>query len=530
MGKVDEDSTGLLVKTVEDNTKTTVKEIREKDADVTLKLIEEWGDSVPDFTGEQAKLLSRKLWLTVVPILFTVNLMLFMDKNAMGYATLLGLFEDGHLTQERYNNLQTFFYVGYLVGQVPSHLVFQRIRMSHYITGVTFIWSFLIFIQLAAYNYTALAIIRVLLGITESGVTASIQHTLAMFFTPAEQAPIIQIWWISCLAVGIPGGLIAYGVQFVNGVSPWKVYWSIIGVLTFALSVWSFFCYPDNPATFKLLSVHERVHVIRKVKAATHSSIEQKVLKKYQIVESLKDPVSWLFALHVFLLMLSNNIQFQQNIIFQDLGLTNLQSTIVSIVGAAFSSILAIVGYILLVIFEQQSAHVSSIFCLVSLLGGILAVSLPWSNKIGILAGIFLTNGTGITYIGGLSWSQSSAAGYTKRLSRTVLWFLAYSIVNLFASQIWRSKDSPRFYPAWLIIIIGSWVISPLALEAIRLILWRRNKKRILWIQEVKEGNAEDVIGVVDEIDDSGIVEKREVDVSMLDLTDLENKRFIYPL
>ncbi|KAK6463710.1 hypothetical protein DFJ63DRAFT_285753 [Scheffersomyces coipomensis] len=513
---------------IRDNDK--IKEIKEKDADITLKLIDQYGDSVTPLTPQQENALVKKVYWTVVVMGFLVNFTLFLDKNAMGYATLLGLFQDANLTQESYNNLQTLFYVGYLISQVPSHILFQKIKMSYYITGVTFIWSFLALIQLTVKDFSGLAALRFLLGVTEAGVTAAIQHTIAMFLKPDEHAIINQYWWISCLAAGIPGGLIAYGVQFVHGVAPWKIYWAVIGIFTFILSIVSFFFYPDNPATYRIFTIEERVHIIQRVKEATKSSIEQKVVKKYQVIEALRDPISWLFALHVFFLMFSNNITFQAAIIYQDLGLSNINSTVVSVVSALWSVVLAASGGILLYYFRSQSARVGELYCLISLLGGILAVALPWKDKIGILAGIFLTNGTGITYTAALTWSQSSAAGYTKKLMRTVLWFISYSVINLFAPQFWRSKDKPRYYTAWIVTIIGGWVLAPIVLEIIRHILVKRNKERRLWIQKVESGLIEDTIGYVDEIDDEGNFIKKKVDISYLDLTDIENKHFIYPL
>ncbi|KAK6197354.1 major facilitator superfamily domain-containing protein [Scheffersomyces amazonensis] len=507
-----------------------IKEVDEKYADLTLKLIQDYGDKVQPLTPEQEKKLVHKIYFSVVLIGFLVNFTLFLDKNAMGYATLLGLFQDAHLTQESFNNLQTLFYVGYLISQVPSHILFQKIRLSRYITIVTFTWSFLSLIQLTAHNFSGLAIIRFLLGFSEAGVTAAIQHTLAMFLKPDEHQIVSQIWWISCLAAGIPGGLIAYAVQFVVGVAPWKVYWAIIGAFTFALSLACFFFYPDNPATYKVFTIEERVHIINRVKAATRSSIEQKTVKKYQIKESLRDPVSWLFGLHVFLLMFANNMTFQSAIIYKDLGFSNLSSTLVSIASACWSAVLAIAGGTLLFFFRNQAAHVGTLFCMVALLGGILAISLPWERKIGLLAAIFLSNGTGICYTAALTWSQGSAAGYTKKLSRTIIWFLAYSVINLIAPQFWRSKDKPRYYPAWGLMIAGAWVSSPIVLQIIRYILVKRNKERLIWLKQVEDGLIEDTIGYVDEVDENGNLVRREVDISMLDLTDLENKRFIYPL
>lgn len=505
--------------------------VSKKYADVTLKLFEEHEKEADPLTPEIEKRIKLKTWLFIFPIVFLVNFMLFWDKNAMGYASLLGLFEDADLDQEKYNNLQTVFYAGYIAFQIPSHLIFQRVRLSYYITGVTLVWTLTTLVQLSAKNFSQLVAIRFFLGCFESGVTPCLEHTIAMWYTPSEQAIINPIFWISCVAQGIPGGLIAYACQFVpEGVRPWKVYWSIIGGCSFILSVSSFFLFPDNPATFRFFTVQERIHVIKRIKDATKSSIEQKVIKKDQIIEAVKDPITWLFGLFVFLSMLCNNISFQSAIIYKQLGFSNLDSTLVSVASAGFTTICSIVGSLALAYFRSQSAHVSTFFALVALLGGLIAVSLPLHNSYGILAGIFLTNANANTFISSFSWSQSSAAGYSKRLVRTVFWSVSYGVVNMVAPQLWRSKDKPRYYPAWAVMNVGSWFLAPLVLQVIRFILSRRNKVRLQLIKDIEEGKVDDEHGFVTSYDEDGNEIKTEVDISMLDLTDLQNKRFIYPL
>ncbi|CCH45860.1 putative membrane protein [Wickerhamomyces ciferrii] len=504
--------------------------ITEKHADVTLKLFEEYEASAGELTPELERRIKWKLWTIILPIVFFVNFMLFLDKNAMGYASLLGLFEDADLDQQKYNDLQTIFYAGYILFQLPSHWAFQKFKLSHYISAVTVVWTITTFTTLSVKDFGHLAAIRFFLGAFESGVTAAIQHTIAMWFTPAEQAIVNPIFWISCIAQGIPGGLTAYGTQFVPSISPWKVYWIIIGGLSAILSISSFFFYPDNPATYKYFTVQERIHVIKRIKAATHSSIEQKTFKKAQAIEGLKDPITWLFGIYVFLSMLCNNISFQSAIIYKNLGFSNLNSTLVSVASSGWTTIASIWGSLCLVYFRTQSAHVGTFFALIALLGGIIAVAIPFRYNYGILAGIFLTNSNANTFIMAFSWSQSSAAGYSKRLIRTVIWSVFYGASNLAAPQIWKAKDKPRYRPAWIIMIICSWFLAPLILQVIRFILARRNKQRLQLLQDIKDGKIEDPHGFITSIDEEGNKIKTEVDVSMLDLTDWENKKFIYPL
>ena len=74
--------------------------------------------------------------------------------------------------------------------------------------------------------------------------------------------------------------------------------------------------------------------------------------------------------------------------------------------------------------------------------------------------------------------------------------------------------------------IIVSWAGTPAVLYLIRFILKRRNEERERWAAELSDDERG---GFVEEEEDGRIV-KKKVELAMLDLTDLENKFFIYPL
>lgn len=504
------------------------QEVDKKYADETYDLIQSNGGEVGELTPEKEKKLFRKLLYTVLPIVFIVNATLFIDKDAISYTSLLGGFKDMHLTKQKYNNIQTYFYVGYLVGQIPSHLLFQKLPISKYITLATACWSLISFCTLASHSYAGMSVLRFFLGIVESGITPCVEHTIAMFFTIEEQAFVNPIFWISCLGIDVPTGFIAYGLQFATKWRPWKWYWLFVGIISAIVSIFCYFFYPDNPATSVLFTTEEKIHIIKRIKAQTKSSIEQKVFKKYQFIECIKDPISWLFFLFCIMNMLENSTTYQASIIYTSLGFSNLTSTLLMVVQNGFSTFCGLCGAAALYYFKKQSCLVGACFMIPAFAGAILAVSISYENKAGLLAGIFMTRTNGTAYIMALSLCQATAAGYTKRLTRTVMFMIAYGIGNIISPQMWQAKYSPRYRVPWIIQIIFAWFLSPLVLLLIRYILNKRNKIRL---EILEKGENDDLdYGYIDSVNEEGKVVSKKVDVSMLDLTDLENIRFIYPL
>lgn len=355
---------------------------------------------------------------------------------------------------------------------------------------------------------------------------------MGMFLTPSEAIRAQPLFFISCLASPIPAGFVAYGLLHIpsHAVLPWKYFMIITGGITLFIAVYCWFYYPDNPARAKFLTIEERVHTIRRIHEATKSSIEQKTVKRHQIIETLRDPVSWLFCLTALANQLSNSLAYQQNLLFLAIGVDELGSTLVSAAGGAFATICCVCAFLGMRFVPGQAAFWGAFWSMFSVAGGIGMVTIPWGKKLPLLACNLIAGSTfGITYITALGWNINTAGGYTKKLLRNVMWMVGYSVANLISPQIWVAGDAPRYYGAWIAQIVISWVGAPACMFAIRFILSRRNSERRAWIAE-QEALGNRPVGLIEHVDEDGQKVQMEVDISVLDLTDLENKYFIYQL
>ncbi|PLB49758.1 permease of the major facilitator superfamily [Aspergillus steynii IBT 23096] len=512
------------------STRTPAKTVQEKYADVTLRLIEEHDDEFGPLTEEKEKRLRRKLYWNIMFLLSVINITLFIDKSTLGYAAILGLFEETGISKAQYNNLNSFFYVGYLIGQWPGHYLMQRLPFGKFVSGVIFSWGVIIFLHCVATKYGGLVVLRLLLGAVEAVIVPAMEITLGMFFNRAEQSFLQPILWITCIGAPIPAGFISYGLLHSHvSILPWKLFMIVIGGLTVLLSIWVWFAYPSNPAEARFLSLEEKVQTIRRVHISQQSSIEQKQFKRAQFIEALRDPVSWLFALQAFTLMYCNNLNYgQQNLLTTSIGVSELGSTLVAAAGGGFGVALCVVATVMLKWFSRNLALHSAFWCVLAMAGGIGMVTINWEKKLALLACMLIAENTyGVTYIIALGWTTSSAAGYTKKLTRNGMFMVGYSVGNLVSPQIWVESAGPRYYGAWVSMIVVSWVGTPAILGVVHWILSRRNREREEWAAELSEDERE---GCVEQLDESGQVVRRKVDLAMLDLTDLENRLFVYPI
>lgn len=503
--------------------KNNYKVITSRDADATLQFQEEYDSTVPEITPQQEAKLSRKVTLYIIGFTALVDLLLYMDKATLSYASLFEFWEDTGLDQDKYNNVNTLFYVGFIIGQFPGNYLIQKLPVGRFLFILVVLWTIVIFLHCTAFNYSGVLALRFFLGMVESVVIPLLNVTMGQFLTASEKAMSSPLFFSTCLGVTIPTGFIAYGVMFIDSsVRQWKIFMMIIGGLTFCLSILVFFFYPNNPATAKFLTIEERIWTIRRVQRTTGSSIEQKYFKKYQFNEAIRDPISWMFLTYMLLINLANNLPFQQNLLFTEIGgISNLDSTLVSVASGGFSVICCLIASFILLKVENMSAISNVVWMIPSLVGSIAAIALPWDNKIGLLAVVCMASPVfGIPLIVMFSWNYTSCSGYTKKLTRNAMIMSGYAIGNIISPQIWRGKDAPRYIPAWIVQLVLSFIVAPMIGMAIYMILKKRNKERLATLTE------DEKIGVIQDEDGKDVV----VNVAALDLTDLENKAFIYPL
>lgn len=112
--------------------------------------------------------------------------------------------------------------------------------------------------------------------------------------------------------------------------------------------------------------------------------------------------------------------------------------------------------------------------------------------------------------------------GRIQEIYRNAMLLIGYNIGNIIPPQLWRASDGPRYVPAWIVRIVLFFFLSPIIALVIWYILWRRNK--------VRKQNSPLLGATKGFIDNGPNGELEEVDAALLDLTDMENERFIYPL
>lgn len=119
----------------------------------------------------------------------------------------MGLREDVHLKGQQFNNLGMLLFVGFIVVEVPTQLLAQRIsRLGLYLGVNTVLWGITAACHAACTTYAALAVMRTLLGAFESCIGPIAVLIVAMWYKKSEQGRRIS-WFYAMLTFGLLPGV-----------------------------------------------------------------------------------------------------------------------------------------------------------------------------------------------------------------------------------------------------------------------------------------------------------------------------------
>ncbi|KAJ5112775.1 hypothetical protein N7532_000820 [Penicillium argentinense] len=205
------------------------------------------------------KKLLRKIDFLVMPLIVVIYLMNFIDRNNYAAARLQGLEDHLNLTSERYQAGLGIFFVGYILGSIPSNQILNYTgRPSLYLGLSTCAWGLVSALTALVQSYGGILGCRLALGFVEAPFFPGVLFYLSKWYTKTELSMRMSIFYIGSLIAGALGSLIAagilHGLAGKNGLPGWRWLYIIEGVITVVLGLLVVFMLPEFPHTWKSLS------------------------------------------------------------------------------------------------------------------------------------------------------------------------------------------------------------------------------------------------------------------------------------
>jgi MFS family permease len=208
----------------------------------------------PDALQEMSSRAASRRWIRIIPVALVMYTIAFIDRTNISLA-LPRISRDLHLDPQQAGTVAGIFFWGYLALQIPGGHLAKYWSPKKFISVLLVAWAtFAVGCGLVR-TYQQLLILRLLLGVAESGVFPATLILLSHWFSRAERAR-ANAFWLLCLpgAVIVASPFSGWMLDHWN----WRVMLIAEGSLPFLwLAIWLAFI-QDHPADARWLPDRER--------------------------------------------------------------------------------------------------------------------------------------------------------------------------------------------------------------------------------------------------------------------------------
>ncbi|ETI23680.1 hypothetical protein G647_05483 [Cladophialophora carrionii CBS 160.54] len=405
-----------------------------------------------DYSGAHKKTdpkeiqLVKKLDRWIMPTLWIMYWLNYLDRNAIALARINDMEEDLGLTSTQYQTCVSILFVGYLIGQVPSNMILTRVRPSYYMSFFMALWAVVSTLTALSQNFTGLLLTRFFLGVTEAPYYPGALFMLSIFYTRKEIATRISILYTGNILATAFAGLIALGIFELDGkagLEGWRWLFIIQGIATFVIALGAVFTLPDHPLSTKWLTAEER--------QLAHERIERDTVGGKAgtstfagLLEAARDPKLWLFAFMQHMHLAANGFKNFFPTAVETLGFNQTITLVLTCPPYLIAGIISILWSASSGKFNERTWHITSAKA-VAVFGFVLGCATlntgaRYFAMVVFAIGTYAVNSIILGWVG-------STCGQTKEKKASSL-----AIVNTIANAsfvwtpyLWPSSDEPRY-------------------------------------------------------------------------------------
>ncbi|RMJ11856.1 hypothetical protein CDV36_008496 [Fusarium kuroshium] len=422
--------------------------------------------------------LVKKLDMYLMPILWIMYFLNFLDRNAIVNGKLNGLDKDLGMVGSQYNTCVSIFFVGYITGMIPSNVLITRIRPSWYMSGWMMAWAIVSSLICVVKSYHGMLACRLILGMTEAPFYSGACYLVSLFYNRKETATRLAIFYTGNLLASSFSGLIAAGV-FAGldgryGLEGWRWLFLIQGVITVCVAVIAFFMLPNAPLQTRWLNQEER--------QLAHSRISRDTTEKRLATgswsglwDAVKDYRTWIFALQGNLHLSANGFKNYMPTAVKSLGF----NTTITLVLTCPPFLIATATSILVSYSSgrrnERTWHIT-ISKLIASIGFAVATG---THNIGAryFAMVLFVGATyGVNNIN-IAWTSATLGQTDEKKAAAIA--IVNTLGNLsfvYTPYLWPDSDAPLFRLAMIASIVFSMGVVAMA-WGMKFVLKRANKK-----------------------------------------------------
>jgi len=250
-------------------------------------------------SADVATVTLRKITLRLIPFLFILYIVAWLDRVNVGFAGLQ-MNADLGFSSAAFGFGSGVFFLGYCLFEVPSNLILHRVGARRWIARIMITWGAISVGMMFVRSALAFYVLRFLLGAAEAGFFPGIVYYLSQWYPEAQRARAIAGFMTAVPVSGVVGGPLSGALLSLNGVlglAGWQWLFLVEGLPAILLGLIVLVYLTDRPDTAHWLSSAEKDWLISKLAAGRNSRSEHST----GIVGALTNPTIWQLGV-IFLL------------------------------------------------------------------------------------------------------------------------------------------------------------------------------------------------------------------------------------
>ncbi|CAG5141296.1 uncharacterized protein ALTATR162_LOCUS907 [Alternaria atra] len=282
------------------------------------------------WTKEEEQKLVRKIDLFLLPTIWLMYLLSYMDRTNIGNAKIAGMADDLGLSSDQYSIALVVFFVTYVVFEPPSNMLLVRLKPSIYLPIIMIIWGALTCCMAVINDFKHLVVLRIFVGVFESGFAPGIILIISSWYKKDEQSKRFGVYMSAAILSGAFGGLLAGaitgGMEGTGGLRGWRWLFIVEGAATIVWAVAAYFILLDFPANTKRLTDRERAIAIARLREGgvrTHVEGEERMGKAKSFRLAVMDWRTISFILGYMVIVGSSTLSYFYPTLMTGLGYTD---------------------------------------------------------------------------------------------------------------------------------------------------------------------------------------------------------------
>jgi MFS family permease len=309
-------------------------------------------------SSEEAVL--TRVGLRLLPFLFLLYVVNILDRVNVGFAKLqmlpaLGL--DGDRGDAVFALGAGIFYIGYLVFEVPSNLILQRVGARTWIARIMVSWGVISAAMMFVREPWGFYALRFLLGVAEAGFFPGIILYLSHWFPTRQRARATAFFMIASPVAGVIGnplsGWLLQYLDKVGGLAGWQWLFLVEGLPSVLLGIGVWFYLDDRPEQAAWLTPGEQDWLADRLR---HEARRRELSHGLSRLSALAHPRVWLLiALYFTPAVGTNALGFYAPTIIQD-EFSGRSAFVVGVL-AALPSVAALIGQVVASVHSDRTGE-----------------------------------------------------------------------------------------------------------------------------------------------------------------------------